>query len=86
MAEAGVADIEKIKVSYPYLSVQRNLQIIGAFSYLSGKRRKVFFKQYIYPSLIMLENRLIDPLFDDYPILRRTVAEAIRKYRLGVVN
>ncbi|MCG6929290.1 MAG: phosphotransferase [Desulfofustis sp.] len=86
MSEAGVADVEKIKASYPYLAVQRNLQIIGAFSFLSGKKRKVFFKQFIYPSLIMLENRLIDPGFDDFPTLRRTVAEAIRAYRSGLAN
>jgi len=86
MQESGVVDVIKLKASYPYLAVQRNLQIIGAFSFLSGKRRKVFFKQFIYPSLIMLDNRLSDPLFGDFPMLRRTVAESIRKYRSGIVN
>lgn len=86
ITESGLVDRAKLLESYPYLAVQRNLQIIGAFSYLSGQKRKVFFKQFIYPSLIMLENRLTDPLFEDFPILRRTVAEAIGKYRTGVVN
>lgn len=86
MAETGIVDIAKLKASYTYLAAQRNLQIIGAFSFLSGKKRKVFFKQFIYPSLIMLDNRLTDPHFEDFPVLRRTVAEAIQKYRSGVVN
>lgn len=86
IAETERVDIGKLKASYSYLAVQRNLQIIGAFSFLSGKKRKVFFKQFIYPSLIMLDNRLTDPHFEDFPVLRRTVAEAIQKYRSGVVN
>lgn len=83
MAETGRVDIGKLKASYPYCAVHRNLQIIGAFAFLSGRKRKVFFRQYIYPSLIMLENRLMDPLFADFPVLRRIVAESIQKYRAG---
>lgn len=71
----------RIHVSYPYLAVQRNLQIIGAFAFLSGKKRKVFFSQFLMPSLIMLQNRLADSLFDDFPVLRSTVAESIGLFR-----
>lgn len=71
----------RIRGSYPYLAVQRNLQIIGAFAFLSGKKRKPFFGQFLMPSLIMLHNRLADPLFVDFPVLRKTVAESIGLFR-----
>ncbi len=74
-------DTGKIERSYPYLAVQRNLQIIGAFAFLSGKKRKPFFSQFLLPSLIMLENRLSDPLFADFSLMRKTVAESIRLFR-----
>ena len=72
---------DQIILSYPYLAVQRNLQIIGAFAFLSGRKGKKFFKPYILPSLIMLRNRLTDKQFEDYPILRETISLAILKYR-----
>jgi len=74
-------DTGKIRRSYPYLAVQRNLQIIGAFAFLSGKKRKAFFNQFLLPSLVMLENRLREPLFDDFVLMRKTVAESIRLFR-----
>jgi len=45
---------------YPYLAIQRNLQILGAFSYLSkiqGKRR---FDSYVSPALRSLKELLKD--------------------------
>ena len=74
-------DVSLVETSYPYLAVQRNLQIIGAFAFLSGKKRKKFFSQFLMPSLIMLQNRLADQLFDDFPVLRKTAAESIRLFR-----
>ena len=74
-------DVTRVEMSYPYLALQRNLQIIGAFAFLSGKKRKQFFSQFLIPSLIMLQNRLADPLFDDFPVLRKTAAESIRLFR-----
>jgi len=72
---------DKIRNSYPYLAIQRNLQIIGAFAFLSGRKRKVFFLPFILPSLISLHNRLAAPLFESFPLLRKTVSEALLKYR-----
>ncbi len=72
--------IDKIKRSFPYLAVQRNLQIIGAFAYLSGKMQKPFFKPYILPSLLMLRKRLRERLFQPYGILQETVSAAITRY------
>ena len=74
-------DVSRIFDSYPYLAVQRNLQIIGAFAFLSGKKRKKFFSQFLLPSLIMLQNRLADRVFDEFPVLRKTAAESIQLFR-----
>jgi len=74
-------DCDKLRQSYGLLAVQRNLQIIGAYSFLSGQKHKPFFRPYILPSLVMLQNRLTERRFDNYRVLRQTVAEAIRRYR-----
>ncbi len=84
MGRLGGVDVNRIRDTYPLLAVQRNLQIIGAFAYLSGRRQKPFFRPYIMPSLIMLQNRLTQQLFEDFVVLRRTVAAAISGYRQSI--
>jgi aminoglycoside/choline kinase family phosphotransferase len=69
-------DSGAFRQQYAFLALQRNLQILGAFSFLSRVRQKVFFRQYIGPSLRMLHDRLQDPLFASFPILRRIVGIA----------
>jgi aminoglycoside/choline kinase family phosphotransferase len=44
--------------SFPYLAIQRNLQILGAFSFLSRVRGKTYFEQYIPGALESLRNLL----------------------------
>lgn len=44
---------------YPYLAIQRNLQILGAFSFLSKVMKKTYFEAYIPSALKTLES-LID--------------------------
>ncbi|MCD6293364.1 MAG: phosphotransferase [Deltaproteobacteria bacterium] len=44
---------------YPYLAIQRNLQILGAFSFLSKVMKKTYFEAYIPHALKTLES-LID--------------------------
>lgn len=51
-AVAGVA------ASYPWLALQRNLQILGAFSFLSKVKGKLFFEAYIPTALASLQQRL----------------------------
>lgn len=43
---------------YPYLAIQRNLQILGAFSYLVNIQGKKWFLDYILPALQSLEGLL----------------------------
>jgi hypothetical protein len=48
---------------YPYLAVQRNLQILGAFAFLSKVRGKTYFEAYLPPALESL-TRLLEDLQD----------------------
>ncbi len=68
---------KQLEKGYNFLALQRNLQIIGAFSFLSFQREKDFFRQYIQPSLVMLDHRLSQSCFDGFPILRKTVAASV---------
>jgi aminoglycoside/choline kinase family phosphotransferase len=55
--------VDPFKKFFPYLAIQRNLQILGAFSYLSKVRGKPYFEAYISPALKSL-HRLLDELKD----------------------
>ena len=44
--------------SFPYLAIQRNLQILGAFSFLSDVRGKTYFRHYIPGALKSLHDLL----------------------------
>ncbi len=58
--QSGAESVEKY---YPYLAIQRNLQILGAFSFLTKVRKKTYFEDYIPPALESLQ-RLLDELQD----------------------
>ena len=57
---------EELDRYYPYLAVQRNLQILGAFSYLTKVAKKTHFEKYIPAALRNLKG-LLDEL--DHPAL-----------------
>ncbi|MGD8388187.1 MAG: hypothetical protein PVG49_13680, partial [Desulfobacteraceae bacterium] len=46
--------------TYPYLAIQRNLQILGAFGFLSRVRGKPFFEAFIAPAVHSLKGLLAD--------------------------
>jgi len=50
--------IEPFKKYYPYLAIQRNLQILGAFSFLTKVRGRPYFDAYISPALKSLHGLL----------------------------
>ncbi|MEN8143097.1 MAG: phosphotransferase, partial [Thermodesulfobacteriota bacterium] len=56
--------------SYYWLSLQRNLQIIGAFSYLSNIKGKKFFRGFLQPAVLLLDKLLAKPLGGRFPVLR----------------
>ena len=58
--------------TYPYLALQRNLQILGAFAFLSVVREKPFFETHIPAAVHALEtglSRLGDPKLRPLSIL-----------------
>ena len=61
------------------LGVQRNMQIIGAFSYLSQIKEKPFFKEYIRPALLSLHVRLKEKVFNEYTSLKSMVHLGLRE-------
>lgn len=67
----------EVAASYPYLALQRNLQIIGAFAYLWKVRNKPFFSNYLRPALLSLEQRMSAPVFVDFPVLRLMARQAL---------
>lgn len=73
------ATIEKNRFidHYNFLAFQRNMQIVGAFSYLYKVQNKVFFVDYIRPALSSLAARLQQPQFTEYPITRNMVKQGI---------
>jgi aminoglycoside/choline kinase family phosphotransferase len=50
--------------SFPYLAIQRNLQILGAFSFLSRVRGKTYFQDYI-PAALQSLRHLLEELIDE---------------------
>ena len=55
--------VDPFKRDFPYLAIQRNLQILGAFSYLTKVQKKPYFERYISPALKSLLG-LLDELGD----------------------
>lgn len=70
-------DIEKFHRSYLHLALQRNLQIIGAFSYLSAVAGKPFFSSYLDPALASLLRLVKDGCQSKFPILTFVAEQSI---------
>lgn len=67
---------------YHYLALCRNLQILGAYGFLSQVKGKSQFLQYIPPALQALRRRLGEGKGEDFPRLRRVAEEAGAKLAL----
>jgi len=69
---------------YYYMALQRNLQILGAFAFLSKNRGKQFFRQFITPAARTLHEHLAAPQGRDFPCLH-AVVEQVRNLLDAVV-
>ncbi len=63
-------DREKFHQEYLLLALQRNLQILGAFAFLSQQQNKPFFRQYLSPALHSLQTLLAKTATAEYPYLK----------------
>lgn len=60
---------------YPYLALQRNLQILGAFSYLSKVQGKKQFIDYVQPAMESMRRLLVECNESELSPLRNLVSE-----------
>ncbi len=58
ISEHNAGWIEPFNMYFPYLAIQRNLQILGAFSYLSKEKGKKYFEAYIPAAVKTLHDLL----------------------------
>jgi len=56
---------------YSSLALQRNLQILGAFAFLSSQKQKIFFRQFILPATFSLQQLLAGQERKGYPLLQK---------------
>jgi hypothetical protein len=63
-------DREQFHQEYLLLALQRNLQILGAFAFLSQQRGKPFFRQYLRPALHSLHDLLAKTGTAEYVYLK----------------
>jgi aminoglycoside/choline kinase family phosphotransferase len=69
-------DRQQFREEYLLLAIQRNLQILGAFAFLSEQRQKPFFRQYLPPALRSLQSLLAKVGSGEYPYLSALVKQA----------
>jgi len=70
-------DRDQFTNEYKLLAVQRNLQILGAFAFLSEQRGKLFFKGYIRPALQTLTHTLSSMGKSRFPFLAELVEQCL---------
>lgn len=68
-------DKEKFLSEYSYIALHRNMQILGAFAYLSTAKKRYHFKKYIPPAIKSLKKLLNLDIFSPYKNLRKVVEE-----------
>jgi len=66
---------EGFREGYQWLAIQRNLQILGAFAFLTKVKGKEFFRSYLYPAAVNLRRLLAEPGGRRLPVLRDLAAE-----------
>jgi len=79
-------DRTQFQQEYILLALQRNLQILGAFAFLSQQRGKPFFRQYLTPALHSLQALLAKTATAEYRYLKslsRRCADKLEKQPLS---
>ncbi len=67
---------EKFRLCYNYCMLTRNLQILGAFSFLSQAKGKRYFEKYIPAALRTLKSNLSAKNQGEFPVLTAVVEKA----------
>jgi N-acetylmuramate 1-kinase len=61
--------------NYHLVAFQRNLQILGAYAFLSRVKGKTYFEQFIPPALSSLKRRITAELFHPYQKVRQLIID-----------
>lgn len=82
-AAAALVDFDQdaFLAGYAHVALQRKLQVLGAYAFLSQQRGKLFFAQYIAPALETLAELLAVPLQDTYPQLKAFALKLRTKFQ-----
>jgi len=70
-------DQDRFRNGYYYIAMERNLQILGAFSFLTMKKKKIFFMEFMKPAALSLVTLLAKPAGAGFPVLQRLAAAAL---------
>jgi aminoglycoside/choline kinase family phosphotransferase len=76
LSATTAVDPDKFRICYSYCALTRNLQILGAFAYLSKVTGKKQFEQYIPAALQSLSLNLLTYGQDKFPALTVAVQKA----------
>jgi NDP-sugar pyrophosphorylase family protein len=77
LSEKTAVEPEKFRRCFHYCSLTRNLQILGAFAYLSKIKGKHYFEDYIPAALQTLGSNLHACRRDEFPALTAAVKKAL---------
>jgi N-acetylmuramate 1-kinase len=72
-------DAARFRREFIFLALQRNLQVLGAFAFLSKQRGKKFFGPFIKPALLSLQSLLAKPLLQKYSALKQLTDTCLEK-------
>ncbi len=67
----------KFRIGYKYCAISRNLQILGAFGYLSRIKEKIYFEKYIPAALKSLKYNLSAIKNTEFPGLKSVVEKIV---------
>lgn len=79
-------DLERFMEGYYFMALQRNLQILGAFSYLSRQKGKSFFQQFIVPAAAQLQRLLAEGQGSSYPVLAGLTEQIMSRINAGALE
>lgn len=75
--ERAILDPKGFQEQYPVIALHRNMQILGAFAFLTKARGLEFFRPYIPPALRSLRTLMEAKCFNPYKRLKRVVFEEV---------
>ena len=79
LATLGGIPAREIKPAYRYCALSRNLQILGAFGFLTRQKGKTVFAQYIPAAVRSLQDNLSHLPGEEFPKLHRVASETISR-------